>query len=79
MAGRMHEIFGLGTLLAKLEAINQLAADVFEAREDPVQLTRALPHVFQQIFCGSDGSTYVQFRPSRPLLDSRILILPNLP
>jgi len=59
MPGRVHEIFALGSLQAKLEALQQLAADVFEAREDPIQLTSGLPHILQQIFCGSDGSTYV--------------------
>lgn len=59
MAGRVHDIFALSTLLAKLEGLQQLATDVFEAREDPIQLTSALPHILQQIFCGTDGSTYV--------------------
>ena len=59
MAGRVNEIFGLGTLAAKVDALNQLATDVFEAREDPIHLTRALPQIFQSIFSNSDGSTYV--------------------
>lgn len=60
MAGRVHEIFALGTLLAKVEGLQSLATDVFEAREDTIQLTSGLPHILQQIFCGSDGSTYVR-------------------
>lgn len=59
MAGRVHEIFGTGSLQTQVQALNQLATDVFEARADPVQLTRALPIIFQQIFCGVEGSTYV--------------------
>lgn len=64
MAGRVNDIFGLGTLAAKVDALNQLATDVFEAREDPIQLTRALPQIFQHIFSGADSSTYARFLAS---------------